>query len=186
MLMGVRMSDSSLSERRQSLGTKPWFDAMNLFLSNALRRNPRGVACVSKRHGRQDLLSTGSHGPHRHDRHAPLRQDSFLQIRRFGVVATVCQDLEISNGRKVLRSYAHKIGELVGSVAELKEEVWTYQTPVLDAEIATVTVGLDGTCMLMHEDGWREAMVGTVALYDKEGERVPTRACRRWSGPSAR
>lgn len=33
MLMGVRMSDSSLSERRQSLGTKPWFDAMNLFLS---------------------------------------------------------------------------------------------------------------------------------------------------------
>ena len=33
MLMGVRMSDSSLSERRQSLGTKPWFEAMNLFLS---------------------------------------------------------------------------------------------------------------------------------------------------------
>jgi len=32
MFMGVRMSDSSLSERRQSLGTQPWFDAMNLFL----------------------------------------------------------------------------------------------------------------------------------------------------------
>ena len=89
-------------------------------------------------------------------------------------LSRLCQDLEISNGRKVLRSYAHKIGELVGSVAELKEEVWTYQTPVLDSEIATVTVGLDGTCMLMREEGWREAMVGTVALYDKEGERQHT------------
>ena len=37
-----------------------------------------------------------------------------------------------------------------------------------------MTVGLDGTCMLMHKDGWREAMVGTVALYDKEGERQHT------------
>lgn len=89
-------------------------------------------------------------------------------------LSRLCQDLEISNGRKVLRSYAHKIGDLVGSVAELKVEVWTYQTPVLHAEIATVTVGLDETCMLMHEDGWREAMVGTVALYDKEGERQHT------------
>ena len=34
MFMGVRMSDSSLSERRQSLGTKPWFDVMNFFLRN--------------------------------------------------------------------------------------------------------------------------------------------------------
>lgn len=86
-------------------------------------------------------------------------------------LSRLCQDLEISYGRKVLRSYAHKIGELVGGIAQLKEEVWTYQTPVLDAEIATVTVGWDGTCMLMREDGWREAMVGAVGLYDKECER---------------
>ncbi len=32
MLQGVRMADSSLSERRQSLGTKPWTDALEAFL----------------------------------------------------------------------------------------------------------------------------------------------------------
>lgn len=32
MLLGVRMSDSSLSERRQSLGAKPWIKALDLFL----------------------------------------------------------------------------------------------------------------------------------------------------------
>lgn len=89
-------------------------------------------------------------------------------------LSRLCEDMEISHGRKVLRSYAHKIGELVGSVAQLKEEAWTYSTPLLEKDITTVTVGLDGTCMLMHDDGWREAMVGTVALYDKEGERQHT------------
>jgi hypothetical protein len=37
--------------------------------------------------------------------------------------------------------------------------------------IATIAVGLDGTCMLIGEDGYREAMVGTVwvqPLFDKE------------------
>ena len=40
--------------------------------------------------------------------------------------------------------------------------------------MATITVGLDGTCMLMCEDGWREAMVGTLGLYNKDGERLHT------------
>ena len=33
MLTGQRLSESALSERRQSLGTAPWFDALGLFLS---------------------------------------------------------------------------------------------------------------------------------------------------------
>jgi hypothetical protein len=32
----------------------------------------------------------------------------------------------------------------------------------MDSEITTVGIGLDGTCMLMCEEGWREAMVGTM------------------------
>ncbi|UXE59207.1 MAG: hypothetical protein KA717_25275 [Woronichinia naegeliana WA131] len=42
------------------------------------------------------------------------------------------------------------------------------------SQIATAGIGLDGTCMLMCEDGYREAMVGTVSLYDSEGERQHT------------
>jgi transposase-like protein len=37
-----------------------------------------------------------------------------------------------------------------------------------DVKIESVGIGLDRTCMLMCEDGWREAMVGTI--YDGEGE----------------
>lgn len=66
------------------------------------------------------------------------------------------------------------MSEAVGSVVQAKEEAWSYAPPNEDSQIATVGVGLDGTCMLISEDGYREAMVGTVSLYDREGERQQT------------
>ena len=33
---------------------------------------------------------------------------------------------------------------------------------------------MDGTCLLMCEDGWRETMVGTIGFYDRDGERQHT------------
>ncbi len=51
---------------------------------------------------------------------------------------------------------------------------WEYEIPELSEEVASVAVGLDGTCMLLCEDGWREAMTGTISLYDKGGERLHT------------
>jgi hypothetical protein len=44
----------------------------------------------------------------------------------------------------------------------------------LDVEIASVAIGLDGTCMLLCDTGLREAMVGTISLYDILGERAHT------------
>jgi hypothetical protein len=55
-----------------------------------------------------------------------------------------------------------------------QEESWSYAPPEEEVEITTVGIGLDGTCMLICEDGYREAMVGTVSLYDREGERQHT------------
>ncbi len=46
--------------------------------------------------------------------------------------------------------------------------------PSFDDEVKTVTVGLDGTCMLMSKDGYRQAIVGTVGLYNDDGERLHT------------
>ena len=43
-----------------------------------------------------------------------------------------------------------------------------------DKKVATIGMGLDGTCMPMGESSWREAMCGTFSFYDKDGERIDT------------
>jgi hypothetical protein len=62
----------------------------------------------------------------------------------------------------------------VGALAQAKEEHWHYATPALDFPVATVSIGLDGTTVYLREQGYRIAMVGTVALYDSAGERLHT------------
>lgn len=38
------------------------------------------------------------------------------------------------------------------------------------ASVGSIGIGIDGTCVLMVGEGWRQAMVGTIALYDPQGE----------------
>ena len=86
----------------------------------------------------------------------------------------VCRDLAENHAREVAHSYVQRLSEAVAAVVQAKEENWRYVPPEMDAEIATVAVGLDGTTLLLCEGGWREAMVGTVALFDAQGERQHT------------
>lgn len=86
----------------------------------------------------------------------------------------ICEDLLECNGRTLSRNYAKKLSDFVGSVAQCHETEWEYDLPALDRPVASVGLGLDGTCILMHEDGWREAMCGSIALYDADGERLHT------------
>lgn len=85
-----------------------------------------------------------------------------------------CDDLYESNRRKTVPSHFLRTAEFVGAIVEAKESHWEYELPQLERPVATVALGLDGACMLMCEDGWREAMTGTLALYDAEGERMHT------------
>jgi hypothetical protein len=95
---------------------------------------------------------------------------------RFGADA-ICEDLLECNGRKLSRNYAKKLSDFVGAVAQCYETEWDYDLPALDKGVASVSIGLDGTCMLMHDDGWREAMCGSIAFYDSQGERLHTIYC---------
>lgn len=86
----------------------------------------------------------------------------------------VQKDLNENHGRKISRSCLQNICEAVGNIVKGKEEQWHYAIPQLKKPVETVGIGVDGTCMLVCTDGYREAMVGTISLYDKRGERQHT------------
>ena len=93
-----------------------------------------------------------------------------------GATTVVQGDLKDNHGRKVTRTFLSHLSNAVGSIVQAKEESWAYQTPDFsdEDEITTVSIGLDGTCMLLCNDSYREAMVGTISLYNKRRDRVHT------------
>ncbi len=86
----------------------------------------------------------------------------------------VVNDLSENHGRKVAQSFVQNICDAIGSIAQAKEEDWQYATPKLDEAVASIAVGMDGACMLMCHDGYREAMVGNISLYGLQGQRLHT------------
>ena len=88
--------------------------------------------------------------------------------------ARVIKDLAENHGRAVARCFVQDVADAVAAVALAKEEDWEYALPELEEPTATITIGMDGTCLLMCEGGWRETMVGTIGFYDAEGERQHT------------
>ena len=86
----------------------------------------------------------------------------------------VCQDLEDNHHRKIAHSYLQDVSDWVGGIAQAKEELWEYAIPALDEAITTLVVSLDGAYVLMRDEGYREAMVSNISLYDVTGKRQHT------------
>jgi hypothetical protein len=141
-------------------------------------QTPYGVASV-ERHVYQ--------GPKGGPTHCPLDRDARIVVSstprfarmiahkyaEFGA-ARVLNDLAEGHGRRVAKAFVQDVADAVAAVALAKEEDWEYALPEFAEPVATVTVGLDGTCMLMGKDTWREAMVGTPGFDDEAGERLHT------------
>ena len=87
-------------------------------------------------------------------------------------VNKVCKDLEENHGRKIAASYVQNVADWVGGIACAKEEQWEYATPQMDDAVKTVVISLDGAHMPMKEQGYRQAMVGTISLYNYQAERL--------------
>jgi hypothetical protein len=83
-------------------------------------------------------------------------------------------DLRENHGRAVSRCLIQDVADAVAAAALAKEEDWSYSLPKFVEPPTAVAISLDGTCLLMGEDGWRETMVGTLSFYDKAGERQHT------------
>ncbi len=69
------------------------------------------------------------------------------------------QDFLRNHGRKIHRRTAKDLAEVVASIAQAKEESWTYELPDLPEPVATVSLGLDGA-NLLYKEGYRIAMCG--------------------------
>jgi hypothetical protein len=141
-------------------------------------QTPYGVATIARH-----VYQSPQGGP----TYCPLDRDARIVISstpRFAKVIShkyaefssprVQIDLEENHGRSVSRCLIQDVADAVAAVAMTKEEEWSYSLPKFEVLPSTVAVSLDGTCMLMGEDGWRETMVGTLSFYDREGERQHT------------
>ena len=84
----------------------------------------------------------------------------------------VQRDLQENHGRFISHTYIQAISGSVGTVASTKP--WQYTTNVDTSDVSSIGISLDGTCMLLREDGWRQAMVGSISLYNNEGDRLHT------------
>lgn len=77
--------------------------------------------------------------------------------------------------RSVSRCFIQDVSAAVASHVEDKSRHWTYaQSEPPAHEVAFIAIGIDGTCMLFCEEGYRQAMVGTIAFYDAAGDRMHT------------
>jgi hypothetical protein len=87
----------------------------------------------------------------------------------------VVQDFA-QHGRTIDRSFVREVAADVASIRSEKEGAWSYEVPTAAAgdRITTITVGVDGTCALFCKEDWKQVMVGTIAFYNQDGERVDT------------
>jgi hypothetical protein len=103
----------------------------------------------------------------------------------------VQKDLSENHQRYVARSYIQNVSQSVCDIVTSRPN-WTYSIPIAARVVAFVAISLDGTCMLLCDDGgYRQAMVGepsrtmvgepsrtmvgSISLYDANGERLYTR-----------
>lgn len=86
----------------------------------------------------------------------------------------VVEDLKANHNRTVVKNTVQRISEAVAAGIQAKEEEWTYHTPDFKEGIATVSIGMDGASVLMATGDWRQAMAGTISLYDGKGKRQHT------------
>jgi hypothetical protein len=91
-----------------------------------------------------------------------LAQNAAAEVRR---------DLEENHGRSTSKLLVQELGAYASAVVQAKEETWTYATPPIEDEITAIGIGTDGSCMLLCEGVWREAMTGSISLYNRRGKR---------------
>lgn len=87
------------------------------------------------------------------------------------------QDLAKCQGLTLSDTYLRTLGEQVGQRAVEKAERWQLGGSPLATPVATIATGVDGTTMPVVNEAYKEAMCGTIAVYDAAGTRLHTEYC---------
>src|SRR5215831_16052527 len=120
-------------------------------------QTPYGVATVDRH-----VYQSPQGGP----TYCPLDRDARIVVSstpRFAKVIShkyaefssprVQVDLAENHGRSVSRCLIQDVADAVAAAVLAKEEDWGYALPRFEEPPTTVAVSLDGTCLLMSEDG---------------------------------
>jgi hypothetical protein len=86
----------------------------------------------------------------------------------------VAQDLAKTHGVVLSATYLHHLAQQVGQRAVDKQGAWHLQAATAPGSVALIATGVDGTTIPVVSEAYKEAMCGTIALYDKAGERLHT------------
>lgn len=86
----------------------------------------------------------------------------------------VAQDLAKSHGLALSDTYLQHLAQQVGQLAVEKHEAWHLEAALVPTPVATLVTGVEGTTMPLVGEAYKEAMGGTIALYDQAGQRLHT------------
>jgi hypothetical protein len=86
------------------------------------------------------------------------------------------EDLEQNHGRQISAAYIQDVVSSVGAEIEstMSNGQWEIHPTCNPDDVHAISCGLDGAMIPTRNDGWREAMTGTVTYYDREGKRLET------------
>ncbi|MBS1786785.1 MAG: ISKra4 family transposase [Acidobacteria bacterium] len=86
----------------------------------------------------------------------------------------VAQDVRKSHDLALSVSFIQQTAQRIGQLAVDKTDRWQLDSPPPEREVAVIATGLDGTTVPLRDENYKEAMCGTIALYDGGGERLRT------------
>src|SRR5664279_2889919 len=150
---------------KQGTGTK--------VLPNALWRNSMCEACLSPPRTRKNILPFGAIRAHYWSSTPRFAKQVDIKMA-CNAAREVQQDFLECQGRKISASFLQNLSQKVAGIAEEQETQWHYDLPNFQQPIAAIAISLDGTCMHLSKEGWREAMAGTISFYDAKGDRQHT------------
>jgi hypothetical protein len=86
----------------------------------------------------------------------------------------VQRDIALSHQLELHVSRLQDVANELGKRAQGKEDHWVYKSPGTHTQAVAITVYVDGTCVALVGERYKQVMVGAIDILDDDGERLET------------